>query len=104
MTHSILAAIPGGKWTSYHQISEAVGTAAQALGNHMTSCGACPNPHRDLKWDGRVAESFRWGSSDEIRHPSEILRDEGVRFDDKHADKTQQLQTEDLLALVGEID
>jgi uncharacterized protein with ParB-like and HNH nuclease domain/alkylated DNA nucleotide flippase Atl1 len=104
MTHSILAAIPGGKWTSYHQIAEAVGTAAQALGNHMTSCGACPNPHRVLKWDGRVAESFRWGSSDEIRHPSEILTDEGVRFDDKHADKTQQLQTEDLLALVDEID
>ena len=104
MTHSILAAIPGGKWTSYHQIAEAVGTAAQALGNHMTSCGTCPNPHRVLKWDGRVAESFRWGSSDEIRHPSEILTDEGVRFDDKHADKTQQLQTEDLLALVDEID
>ena len=104
MTHSILAAIPGGKWTSYHQIAEAVGTAAQALGNHMTSCGACPNPHRVLKWDGRVAESFRWGNSDEIRHPSEILTDEGVRFDDKHADKTQQLQTEDLLALVDEID
>ena len=104
MTHSILAAIPGGKWTSYHQIAEAVGTAAQALGNHMTSCGECPNPHRVLKWDGRVAESFRWGSSDETRHPSEILTDEGVKFNDKHADKNQQLQAEDLLALVGEID
>ncbi len=104
MTHAILAAIPAGKWTSYHQLAEAVGTAAQALGNHMTSCGSCPNPHRVLTWDGRVAESFRWGNSDEQRHPSEILAEEGVRFDDKHADKTQQLQLEDLLALVEEID
>lgn len=104
ITHAILAAIPAGKWTSYHQLAEAVGTAAQALGNHMTSCGSCPNPHRVLTWDGRVADSFRWGNSDEQRHPSEILAVEGVRFDDKHADKTQQLQLEDLLALVGEID
>lgn len=104
MTHAILAAIPAGKWTSYHQLAEAVGTAAQALGNHMTSCRSCPNPHRVLTWDGRVAESFRWGNSDEQRHPSEILAVEGVRFDDKHADKTQQLQLEDLLALVEEID
>lgn len=104
MTHTILAAIPAGKWTSYYQLAEAVGTAAQALGNHMTTCGACPNPHRVLTWDGRVADSFRWGTSDEQRHPSEILAGEGVRFDDKHADKTQQLQLEDLLALVGEID
>lgn len=104
MTHAILAAIPAGRWTSYYQLAEAVGTAAQALGNHMTTCGACPNPHRVLTWDGRVADSFRWGSSDEQRHPSEILSEEGVRFDDKHADKNQQLQLEDLLALVGEID
>ena len=104
MTHAILAAIPAGNWTSYHQLAEAVGTAAQALGNHMTSCGACPNPHRVLTWDGRVADSFRWGSSDEKRHPSEILLEEGIRFEDKHADKKQQLLLDDLRALVGEID
>jgi len=104
MTHTILAAIPAGNWTSYHQLAEAVGTAAQALGNHMTSCGACPNPHRVLTWDGRVAESFRWSRSDERRHPSEILTAEGIRFDDKYADKTQQLLLEDLLSLVGELE
>jgi uncharacterized protein with ParB-like and HNH nuclease domain/alkylated DNA nucleotide flippase Atl1 len=104
MTHAILAAIPAGKWTSYHQLAEAVGTAAQALGNHMTSCGACPNPHRVLTWDGRVADSFRWSSSDEKRHPSEILTNEGIRFEDRHADKAQQLLLEDLLSLVGELD
>lgn len=104
MTHTILAAIPAGNWTSYHQLADAVGTAAQALGNHMTSCSACSNPHRVLTWDGRVADSFRWSSLDEKRHPSEILIAEGIRFEDKHADKTQQLLLEDLLSLVGELD
>jgi len=104
MTHAILAAIPSGKWTSYNQLAEAVGTVAQALGNHMASCGECPNPHRVLTWDGRVAESFRWSSSDEKRHPSEILTNEGIRFNDKYADKTQQLSRDDLLSLVGELE
>ena len=104
MTHAILAAIPAGKWTSYHQLAEAVGTAAQPLGSHLTSCDTCPNPYRVLTWDGRVADSFRWSSSDEKRHPSEILMHEGIRFEDNHADKTQQLLLEDLLALVGELD
>jgi uncharacterized protein with ParB-like and HNH nuclease domain/alkylated DNA nucleotide flippase Atl1 len=104
MTHSILAAIPVGKWTSYYQLAEAVGTAAQPLGGHMNTCGNCPNPHRVLTWDGRVAESFEWGDSDEQRHPSEILAEEGVQFVDNRADKSQQLLVEDLLALVEEID
>ena len=70
----------------------------------MNTCGSCPNPHRVLTWDGRVAESFEWGDSDEQRHPSEILAEEGVQFVDNRADKSQQLLLEDLLALVGEID
>jgi uncharacterized protein with ParB-like and HNH nuclease domain/alkylated DNA nucleotide flippase Atl1 len=104
LTHSILAAIPEGKWTSYYSIAEAVGTAPQALGNHMGTCGNCPNPHRVLTWDGRVAPNFQWLDPDEHRSPSEILRSEGVRVDDLVADKQQQLLVEELLALVGEID
>ncbi len=104
MTHSILEAIPEGNWTSYHHIAEAVGTAAQAVGNHMASCGKCPNPHRVLTWDGRVADNFHWLDPGDDRNPSEILRNEGVRIDDHTADMEQQLVVEDLLALVGDID
>jgi len=67
LAHSILEAIPVGYWTSYHQLAEAVGTAAQALGNHMANCGKCPNPHRVLTWDGRVADKFHWINSDDNR-------------------------------------
>lgn len=104
MTHSILEAIPAGNWTSYHYIAEAVGTAPQAVGNHLASCGKCPNPHRVLTWDGRVAENFHWLDPEDDRNPSEILRTEGVRIDDHTADMEQQLVVEDLLAVVGDID
>lgn len=104
MAHSILEAIPEGTWTSYHYIAEAVGTAPQAVGNHLASCGKCPNPHRVLTWDGRVADNFNWLDPDDDRNPSEILQGEGVRIDDQTADMKQQLVVEDLLALVGDID
>lgn len=104
MTHSILEAIPAGNWTSYHHIAEAVGTAPQAVGTHLASCGKCPNPHRVLTWDGRVAENFHWLDPDDDRIPSEILRTEGVHIKDNTADMEQQLVVEDLLALVGDID
>jgi len=103
-THLILDAIPEGHWTSYHHVAEAVGTVAQVVGNHLASCGNCPNPHRVLTWDGRVAENFRWLDPDDDRIPSEILASEGVRINDHNADKEQQLVVEDLLALVGDID
>lgn len=104
MAHSILDAIPEGNWTSYQYVAEAVGTSAQAVGNHMSSCGNCPNPHRVLTWDGRVADNFHWLDPDDDRVPSDLLAAEGVRVEDHTADMEQQLVVEDLLALVGDID
>jgi alkylated DNA nucleotide flippase Atl1 len=104
MAHLILEAIPEGNWTSYHYIAEAVGTAPQAVGNHLASCGECPNPHRVLTWDGRVADNFHWLDPEDDRIPVEILRSEGIRIEDHSADMEQQLVVEDLLALVGDID
>jgi len=104
LTHSILAAIPEGRWTSYHNIAKAVGTGGQAVGNHMASCGKCPNPHRVLTWDGRVADNFHWLDPNDDRVPVDLLRSEGLRIDDHTADMEQQLVVEDLLALVGDID
>lgn len=104
MTHAILEAIPEGNWTSYQNIAKAVGTAGQAVGNHMASCGKCPNPHRVLTWDGRVADNFHWLDPNDDRVPAALLRSEGVRIEDHTADMEQQLVVEDLLALVGDID
>ena len=104
LTHSILAAIPAGSWTSYYNLAQAVGTVAQALGNHLASCEQCPNPHRVLTWDGRVSEGFAWLNPNDNRKPSEILQSEGVRIHDQVADRKQRLGLEELLALVEDID
>ena len=104
LTHSILEAIPAGNWTSYNSLAKAVGTVAQALGNHLASCGQCPNPHKVLTWDGRVSENFEWLDPHDNRKPSEMLQSEGVRIHDQIADREQQLGLDDLLALVGDID
>lgn len=104
LTHSILSAIPDGKWTSYHYLAEAVGTVPQAIGNHVGWCTQCVNGHRVLTWDGRVADQFHWSDPEDDRKPIEVLQGEGVRFINNVADREQQLVLEDLLALVGDID
>lgn len=47
LTHDILDAVPAGRWTGYHYLGEAVGTAAQAIANHVSKCPVCaplPSP------------------------------------------------------------
>ncbi|MDO5646058.1 MAG: DUF262 domain-containing protein [Dermabacter sp.] len=102
LTHSILAALPAGRWTSYNALAEAVGTGAQAIARHLSTCGTCENAYRVLTWDGRVANDFRWTDGDDRRDPADVLRSENVNLSDGRADVEQQLATEDLLELVGE--
>lgn len=100
LTHDILDAIPAGRWTGYHYLGEAVGTAAQAIANHVSKCSLCAHPYRVLTWDGRVAEGFAWTDPADKRDPKDVLESEGVRFIEGRADPDQKLETEDLLALV----
>lgn len=44
--HAILEAVPEGRWTAYSDLADAVGTAPQPLGNHITTCQQCANAHR----------------------------------------------------------
>jgi uncharacterized protein with ParB-like and HNH nuclease domain len=100
LTHDILDAIPMGRWTGYQYLGEAVGTAAQAIANHVSKCTRCEGPYRVLTFDGRVADGFAWRDADDTRNPVEVLEAEGVRFVEGLADPEQKLRTEDLLALV----
>ncbi len=101
--HAMLQALPAGRWTSYHQLAEAVGTSAQPMAAHLMRCPDCANPHRVMTWDGEVADEFRWQDPEDHRDPIELLVEEGIRIDDSKADPEQQLSSEDLLALVGEV-
>ncbi|MFV4912833.1 DUF262 domain-containing protein [Microbacterium lacticum] len=102
LTHSILAELPAGRWTSYNALAEVVGTGAQAIARHLSTCRICEHAYRVLTWDGRIANDFRWTDGEDRRDPADVLRSEGVNLADGRADVEQQLATEDLLELVGE--
>jgi alkylated DNA nucleotide flippase Atl1 len=100
--HSILDALPAGRWTSYNNLAEAVGTGAQAMARHLAGCSRCVNAYRVLTWDGTIAEEFRWPHAEDGRDPADVLTAEGVTFAGGRADPKQQISAEELLALIGE--
>ncbi|ROQ64730.1 uncharacterized protein with ParB-like and HNH nuclease domain [Rathayibacter sp. PhB152] len=100
--HSILDALPTGRWTSYNNLAEAVGTGAQAMARHLAGCSRCVNAYRVLTWDGTIAEEFRWPDTEDKRNPADVLTAEGVTLTGRRADPEQQISLEELLALIGE--
>jgi len=98
--HAVLEALPEGRWTTYGDLADVVGTAPQPLGNHITKCAQCVNAHRVLTSDGRVAEAFTWSDPNDHRNPADMLSEEGVGFPDDRADAAKRLSSDDLAALV----
>ncbi|PFG34543.1 MGMT family protein [Sanguibacter antarcticus] len=96
MLHTIMAAIPAGRWTTYGDLAALVGTAAQPVGTHIGHCADCPDAQRVLGADGRVSESFAWTDPDDHRDPLAVLRAEGVRLDRRVADRSQQMSLTEL--------
>lgn len=75
----LLAAIPAGRWTSYGEIAEILGTGARAVGTRLARHGGT-NAHRVLRADGSVSSGFAWGDPSETRTVREVLEAEGVPF------------------------
>ncbi len=100
--HAILEAIPPGRWTTYGSLADAIGTAPQPLGNHVTHCEQCSNAHRILTREGRTAEHFAWTDPDDHRAPVELLQREGLVFVDGKADRSRELSSDDLGSLVAD--
>jgi alkylated DNA nucleotide flippase Atl1 len=99
--HSLLAAIPIGRWTTYGDPAEVVGTAAQPLGQHITSCNECPNAHRVLGVNGRPRPGFRWSDPTDARAVEDVLLAEGVPMASGTADQTARLTADELANLAG---
>ena len=100
--HRVMAALPSGRWTTYGDLAELVGTAAQPLGLHIARCVECVNAHRVLGADGRVRPNFSWSDPNDQRKPEDLLRNEGVSVTGGVADMGRRLSTEDLLSLGGD--
>ncbi|WP_394217160.1 hypothetical protein [Brachybacterium vulturis] len=102
--HTILNAMPAGRWTTYGALADVVGTAAQPLGGHVTSCPDCVNAFRVLDSSGRTRAGFRWTDETDQRTQQQALEADGVTFLGDRADVVQRLSADELSALAGERD
>jgi alkylated DNA nucleotide flippase Atl1 len=90
--HQLLEGLPAGRWTTYGDLADQVGTAAQPLGGHLKNCTQCPSGWRVLDRDGRERIGFVWSDPSRTETQVEALTAEGVRFDGSgRADSSQRM-------------
>jgi len=97
--HVVLAAVPPGRWTTYGDLAELIGTAPQPTGQHIAGCEECENAWRVLGNNGRSRPSFAWSNPLDHRTQEEALTAEGVQFADGVADASQRLNADELADL-----
>lgn len=96
-----LAGMPAGSWTTYGDLAALIGSHPVPVGARLAS-HPLPNAHRVLQADGTVSQAFRWPDPGRTDDPRNLLRAEGVIFDERdHADPVQRLTVEDLAHLAG---
>ena len=96
-----ISSLPAGSWTSYGDLAELVGTAAQPTANHVAKDPSIEYAHRVLSGDGSVSDNFGWHDERDTRDPAEVLIGEGVDFDEHgRASQTQRLGPAELEALL----
>jgi len=79
--HVLLDKVPAGKWTSYKDLADAIGSSPIAVGQHVTRCNECELGYRVLNLRGTIAPGFTWSDENRDDDPRELLESEGVRFD-----------------------
>ncbi|MFD3352696.1 MGMT family protein [Streptomyces fradiae] len=99
--HTLLEAVPPGRWTTYGDVATAIGSHAVPVGTHLATCHACPNPWRVLNAAGRVSPGFRWADPTRTDTPAGILAAEGVRFDGDTAAREARLPLDELQHFLG---
>lgn len=100
----VISVIPAGRWASYGDIAEVVGTASQVVGQR-----AWQHPKdgfwRVLRTNGEVSPGFNWpeGSPFTGRDPRQVLSEEGLLFDESGLALAElRLGPEVLLERLGE--
>ena len=87
---TILAGIPAARWTTYGEV--------------VMSGSGVPNAWRVLQAGGTVASQFRWDDPGRHDDPRELLRREGVCFEDKGRASEDQFIDAAGLALFAGLD
>lgn len=97
-----IGALPAGSWTSYGDLAELVGTAAQPTANHVAKDPSIEYAHRVLSDDGSVSFNFQWHDESDTRDATEVLIGEGVEFDEHgRASQAQRFRPAKLEALLA---
>lgn len=98
-----VGSLPAGSWTSYGDLAELAGTAAQPTANHIAHAAAVKFAYRVLSSDGSISFNFQWHDPSDQRDPLELLIGEGIEFDDQNrASQAQRLGPAQLEALLDE--
>ncbi|MGY3127734.1 alkylated DNA nucleotide flippase Atl1 [Agrococcus sp. UYP33] len=97
--HAVLHSLPESRWTTYGDLAQLVGTAAQPLGQHFMSCPGCVHLWRVLDVNGQVRPGFRWSDPLETRTQRGALEGEGIRFIGERADAASRLSKDELESL-----
>ena len=100
LIHRILRLMPMSKWTSYSDIGRVVGSSAQGVASHLTSCRECELGYHVLTSQGTISEGFRWSDATDERDPMLELEKDGVRFTDGIAASEDRLDAEALNQLL----
>ncbi|MDG4833433.1 DUF262 domain-containing protein [Solwaraspora sp. WMMD1047] len=96
----VLASIPSGRWTSYSDVAEVIGTHHRAVAGRLASV-TMPNGHRVLKIHGTVSPDFRWPDPQRTEDPRLVLESEGIRFDEwGQASAAQRMTAHELAQLI----
>ncbi|ONI92376.1 hypothetical protein ALI22I_04350 [Saccharothrix sp. ALI-22-I] len=101
--NQVLAGIPAGRWTSYSDVAEVIGTHQVPVGSRLANV-VTPNAHRVLKLSGEISPDFRWPDPDRTDDPKVVLKAEGVRFDAKGRASAEQRLTAVELATLADLD
>jgi alkylated DNA nucleotide flippase Atl1 len=98
LMNQVLASLPAGRWTSYSDVAEVIGSHQVAVGARLATL-IVPNAHRVLRLSGHISPDFRWPDPEQTDDPREVLEAEGVRFDEwGRADPEQRIATTNLAA------
>lgn len=95
--HTLMAALPRGRWTTYGDVASVIGTAPQPLGQHIMNCHECENAQRVLGSDGRPSLGFAWTDPARTETQREALEAEGIPFSGDRADPNHRLPKDQLM-------
>jgi alkylated DNA nucleotide flippase Atl1 len=94
--------MPTGTWTTYGDVAELVGSHPVPVGAFLATKSGVHGAYRVLTSDGKVSGNFRWPGGEHGGDPRELLKAEGVPFDEwGRARRSHRLSAADLATLLG---